>query len=723
MAREDHAHLLDALSAIDPATLDYQSWVECGMALHESGYDWQDWDDWSARDHRRYHEGECRAKWAGFGSGTDKVTSGSIIRLAEARGWRQPTTSAGVALDWGDVGAVQVGPDATSADMEPIDDTVTEGMDPCRMLYDYLDVLFEDDDLVGYVCECWERDGELKPKRGLWDRTAGQLKRELSAKGATMDKVVGAWEEDAGAWIRFNPLDGNGCGNANVTEYRYALVESDVLEMDRQFPAIRDLHLPCAAVVSSGGKSVHAIVRVDAPDAAEYAKRVRWLYDYCDRHGFVTDKSNKNASRLSRMPGVTRKGRMQMLLATNIGEESWDAWRKWAEESEDDLPDAEYDDWDEPINLKPMLIGLTGYDCILRQGQKMIVVGDSKMGKSYTLIDLAEAICVGGKWLGMECAKGKVFYVNLEIDPQEFRWRQHKVWDERPEGKEPESIRDVGSNFVRWNLRGRATVLNELAPRLVRRVLSFGPPGTFQAIIIDPIYKVNGGDDNDAKAVAKFTNTLDLIIQACGCAVVYAHHHPKGTTGNRKSIDRMSGSGVYGRDADTVLDFSPLYADAKAREEFPGVPLYRCEVNCRSFAYRAPINCLFNWPRFYRDHSGSLTRLKVLGEDPRAEGADKGGDSNKSKTEQDWQRKREAIDDAYDRYPREFDRSSECARDVGEVFEMVNWGAFGLKTPTIDTFRGWFGKGGRLADKYYIGDLKTEMGTFRDSLIRRSKDK
>ena len=298
MAREDHAHLLDALAYIDPATLDYQSWVECGMALHESGYDWQDWDDWSARDHGRYHEGECRAKWAGFGNGTDKVTSGSIIRLAEARGWRQPTMGAGVALDWGDVGAVQVGPDATSADMEPIDDTATEDMDPCRMLYDYLDVLFEDDDLVGYVCECWERDGELKPKRGLWDRTAGQLKRELSAKGATMDKVVGAWEEDAGAWIRFNPLDGKGCGNANVTEYRYALVESDVLEMDKQYPAIRDLHLPCAAVVSSGGKSVHAIVRVDAPDATEYAKRVRWLYDYCDRHGFVTDKQNKLAAEI-----------------------------------------------------------------------------------------------------------------------------------------------------------------------------------------------------------------------------------------------------------------------------------------------------------------------------------------------------------------------------------------------------------------------------------------
>lgn len=721
MAREDHAHLLDALAYIDPATLDYQSWVECGMALHESGYDWQDWDDWSARDHGRYHEGECRAKWAGFGSGTDKVTSGSIIRLAEARGWRQPTTGAGVALDWGDVGAVQVGPDATSADMEPIDDTATEDMDPCRMLYDYLDVLFEDDDLVGYVCECWERDGELKPKRGLWDRTAGQLKRELSAKGATMDKVVGAWEEDAGAWIRFNPLDGKGCGNANVTEYRYALVESDVLEMDKQYPAIRDLHLPCAAVVSSGGKSVHAIVRVDAPDATEYAKRVRWLYDYCDRHGFVTDKQNKNASRLSRMPGVTRKGRMQMLLATNIGEESWDAWRKWAEESEDDLPDTESDDWDEPINLKPMLIGLTEYDCILRQGQKMIVVGDSKMGKSYTLIDLSEAICVGGEWLGMQCAKGKVFYVNLEIDPDEFRWRQHKVWDERPEAREPESIADVGRNFVRWNLRGRATVLDELAPRLVRRVLSYGPPGTFQAIIIDPIYKVNGGDDNDARAVAKFTNTLDLIIRACGCAVVYAHHHPKGATGNRKTIDRMSGSGVYGRDADTVLDFSPLFAPEDLWVRYDHKPLYRAEVQCRSFGHRRPIDCIFNWPRFLRDTTGDLAKLKVLGEDPGAEGRAKGNQANQDKAADEWVTKREAVDAAYDSYPEDLDRDKDCPRNLDELFDLIEWGAYGLKEPSLATFKKWFYPTGNLSAYYEIGTVKTDIGPMKGCLIPKQE--
>ena len=66
---EDHSDLLDALTVIDPSTLDYQGWLDVGMALHESVLPLEAWDEWSAQDARRYHDGECASKWAGFGSG------------------------------------------------------------------------------------------------------------------------------------------------------------------------------------------------------------------------------------------------------------------------------------------------------------------------------------------------------------------------------------------------------------------------------------------------------------------------------------------------------------------------------------------------------------------------------------------------------------------------------------------------------------------------------
>ena len=71
-------------------------------------------------------------------------------------------------------------------------------------------------------------------------------------------------QRSEGAWIRFNPLDGQGVKDLNVTDYRYALVESDDMEIDKQNAIIRELELPVACLVHSGKKSLHAIVRIDA---------------------------------------------------------------------------------------------------------------------------------------------------------------------------------------------------------------------------------------------------------------------------------------------------------------------------------------------------------------------------------------------------------------------------------------------------------------------------
>lgn len=145
----------------------------------------------------------------------------------------------------------------------------------------------------------------MPPTKGCWDRTAGQLIEELRHYH-NIHAVVGDCSPEAGAWICFNPVDGNGRSNDNVTDYRYALVECDNMELEKQQAIIRQLELPCAALVYSGGKSLHAIVRVGAPDYAEYRKRVDYLYTVCQKNGLTLDQQNRNPSRLSRMPGIVR---------------------------------------------------------------------------------------------------------------------------------------------------------------------------------------------------------------------------------------------------------------------------------------------------------------------------------------------------------------------------------------------------------------------------------
>ena len=89
--------------------------------------------------------------------------------------------------------------------------------------------------------------------------------------------VLGDPNVEMGAWIRFNPLDGKGITNENVVDYRYSLVESDSMSIEQQYEVLKKLELPIAVLVHSGGKSLHAIVKVDAQNYPQYQERVDYL--------------------------------------------------------------------------------------------------------------------------------------------------------------------------------------------------------------------------------------------------------------------------------------------------------------------------------------------------------------------------------------------------------------------------------------------------------------
>src|SRR5690606_20244758 len=150
----------------------------------------------------------------------------------------------------------------------------------------------------------------------------------------------------------------------------------------------------------------------------------------------------------------------------------------------------------------------------------------------YALIQLCAAIAEGREWMGWKCAQGRVLYVNLELDRASCLHRFRDVYQGL--GWEPRNI----GNIDIWNLRGKAVPMDKLAPKLIRRAQK----RNYIAVIIDPIYKVITGDENSADQMAKFTNQFDLIAAELGCAVIYCHHHSKGYQGQKRSMDRASGS-------------------------------------------------------------------------------------------------------------------------------------------------------------------------------------
>jgi RecA-family ATPase len=245
------------------------------------------------------------------------------------------------------------------------------------------------------------------------------------------------------------------------------------------------------------------------------------------------------------MPGVMRAGQKQFLIDTNIGKSSWNEWEEWIEGINDDLPEPESmaSVWDNLPDLAPPLI-----DGILRQGHKMLLAGPSKAGKSYALIELCCAIAEGKNWFGWPCAQGKIMYVNLELDRASCLHRFKDVYQSLRWAP-----RNVG-NIDIWNLRGKSVPMDKLAPKLIRRAQK----KNYIAVIIDPIYKVITGDENSADQMAHFCNQFDKVCTELGCAVIYCHHHSKGGQGGKKSMDRASGSGVFARDPDALLDLIEL---------------------------------------------------------------------------------------------------------------------------------------------------------------------
>lgn len=554
MRMEHENDISEALDFVSPSALTYEEWLMVGMGLKEAGLPVAVWEQWSARDGGRYHKGECIKKWESFHGSSKPVTQSSIFQLAYEHGWSGP---AGHALDWGD--ELTVGPQQPAlVDPRWVEEQelhLPDTWEPAQQLKRYLQTLFEPDEYVAYVTESFMAADRRRPAKGCWDRTAGQLIEELDACGGDVGKVMGDCDPEIGAWICFNPVDGTGRKDANVTSYRYALVECDNMDPGKQLAAIHQMELPCAALVYSGGKSIHAIVRVNAPDYAEYRKRVDHLYATCQKNGLTLDQQNRNPSRLSRMPGILRAGQKQALLETNVGKSCWEDWCDWVEACTDDLPDTEClaDDWDDLPPLADALIS-----GVLRQGHKMLLAGPSKAGKSFALIELCIAIAEGKTWLGrFSCAQGRVLYINLELDRPSCLHRFKDVYTAM--GLAPDNLRNIDI----WNLRGASVPMDKLAPKLIRRA---GKKG-YTAVILDPIYKVITGDENSADQMAKFCNQFDVVCRALDCAVIYCHHHSKGAQGGKRSMDRASGSGVFARDPDAMLDMTELTITDAIREQ------------------------------------------------------------------------------------------------------------------------------------------------------------
>lgn len=668
---ESKIDLRELLEYIDPAQCSYDEWLNVGLALHQEGYPMFVWEEWSADDGERFHDGECAAKWESFGRYTGKlVTGATITQMAKENGWTSKHKfENNEALSFDSMVLA-----TTPEQYQVVDKNWIEESDvhipksyPLEQrkqdIITYLTTLFDPEEYVGYVVNTFALpDGKQSPTMGNYSRTVQQILDGIN--GTTqLENVFGTFNKEMGAWIRFNPIDGKGVKNDNVTAFRYMLLESDNMSLGKQKAILEQLELPIAAMVFSGGKSIHAIVKVDAYSYEEYRKRVDFIYSIAQKNGFKPDKKNRNPSRLSRMPGVMRGGNPQFLMSTNIGKENYKEWEEWIASVNDDLPEPEELDalWDNMPDLAPPLI-----EGILREGHKMLIAGPSKAGKSFALIQLCISIAEGKPWFGFDCTQGKVLYVNLELDRASCLHRFKDVYEALEQ--QPTNI----GNISIWNLRGKSLPMDQLAPKLIRRAQK----RNYKAIIIDPIYKVITGDENSADQMANFCNQFDKVCTELKCAVIYCHHHSKGSQTGKRSMDRASGSGVFARDPDALLDLLELELENMNEDKLQDAPIdtsqctaWRMEGTLREYPKFKPVDLWFEYPIHKVDTNGFLAMAQF--DSPQQKGANVINKRKKAAKE----KKKEQLVDAFNIAAAEngFNGRADIKRvaEIMEVSEMT----------------------------------------------------
>jgi hypothetical protein len=163
--------------------------------------------------------------------------------------------------------------------------------------------LYWDDEFINL-----NRDYELGSDGKVKIKGKGEI---LSRNDWTARLSKEPFEREAGAWIRMNPTRSAGTGHdgaicdVDITSRRFALLECDGVPPHLQLALFAKLPLPIAMILSSGGKSVHAWVCVDATTLDDYRSAVSKMIDLLARFGI--DGKNKNVSRYSRLPGAQRK--------------------------------------------------------------------------------------------------------------------------------------------------------------------------------------------------------------------------------------------------------------------------------------------------------------------------------------------------------------------------------------------------------------------------------
>jgi len=220
---------------------------------------------------------------------------------------------------------------------------------------------------------------------------------------------------------------------------------------------------------------------------------------------------------------------------------------------------------------------------LLYAGEKMILGGSPKDGKSWVVLFAGIAVATGTPWLGRPTTKKKVIILNMELSEDSLLERLEFLCNQLGITLQP-------GDLEIYTLRGEDVDMDTIVKGLSKAYPI--DPSTGDAaiglIIPDPIYKLlDGADENNGKDINALLRKFEVLIKNTGAAILYTHHFSKYNKG-KEMMDQFSGSSVWVRDADVIAALTPPASDDECRQ---------IHMRLRNHATPPPIQVTLKFPR------------------------------------------------------------------------------------------------------------------------------
>lgn len=403
---------------------------------------------------------------------------------------------------------------------------------------DLLLAAFKDEDVIRITNEAGQtEDGKWFPvTKGIFLKRSEWLARFFGADATGKEFFAG---KPQGAWASPNPFkDGEMDGTDNsVATFRHVLVEFDHLKKEEQVAIFHQSNLPITALIDSGGKSVHAWVRVDATSRHEWDERRQAVYDFLADH--EPDQQNKNPSRWSRLGGVMRGDKEQRIMALNIGQPDWEAWVSWKDGQ--DLPQPITTDFLAGYDINHDPNHVIGHGRWLCRGGSLLITGQAGIGKSSFTMQMACSFALGRELFGIPVKHPlRVGVIQAENDDGDLASAFQGVTSAMNLTHGDRDTLKENLLFYTETVRTGEAFAEMVRKIVVRNRLDF--------LVCDPLLSYVGGDLSKQEVASNFLrNLIQPILKDTGVIICFVHHEgkpkPKEQT-DGQTISDMAYSGL-----------------------------------------------------------------------------------------------------------------------------------------------------------------------------------